>query len=200
MHLCRREGRILYFTLLLLTGLFPASGFGQQIVQRGALGRPGQVLDETQQWSTPLLVASDHDVELYIPDVSNSEWLKRNYSDFIDKGQYVLSMFTFYRTPRACRANQIGWGNGDAAHLEACNDIGYRLRQAVVDTNQRTVTLMMAAMIGQDGEIVPSSIQHQSVTRTWTELDANTQAALKKANGLVAEQMRRYDREVKNVQ
>ena len=200
MHLCRREGRILSFTLLLLTGLFPASGFGQQVVQRGALGRPGQVLDETQQWSTPLLVASDHDVELYIPDVSNSEWLKRNYSDFIDKGQYVLSMFTFYRTPRACRANQIGWGNGDAAHLEACNDIGYRLRQAVVDTNQRTVTLMMAAMIGQDGEIVPSSIQHQSVTRTWTELDANTQAALKKANGLVAEQMRRYDRKVKNVQ
>jgi hypothetical protein len=59
---------------------------------------------------------------------------------------------------------------------------------------------MMAAMIGQDGEIVPSSIQHQSVTRTWTELDANTQAALKKANGLVAEQMRRYDRKVKNVQ
>jgi hypothetical protein len=200
MYLHRRKSFVLFITLFLLIGLFPVSGFGQQIVQRGALGRPGQVLDETQQWSTPLLVASDRDVELYIPDVSSSEWLKRNYSDFIDKGRYVLSMFTFYRTPRACRANQIGWGNGDAAHLDACNDIGYRLRQALVDTNQKTVTLMMAAMISQDGEIVPVSIQRQSVTRTWTELDADTQAALKKATGLVTEQMRIYDRKVKNIQ
>jgi hypothetical protein len=200
MHLCKREGFVLFITLFLLTGLFPVSGFGQQIVQRGALGRPGQVLDETQQWSTPLLVASDRDVEMYIPDVTSSEWLKRNYSDFIDKGQYVLSMFTFYRTPRACRANQIGWGNGDAAHLDACNDIGYRLRQALVDTNQRTVTLIMAAMVSQDGEIVPSSIQHQSIIRTWVDLDANTQAALKKATALVTEQMKIYDRKVKNVQ
>jgi len=27
------------------------------------------------------LVAGDHDVEIYIPDVTNTDWLKRNYSD-----------------------------------------------------------------------------------------------------------------------
>jgi hypothetical protein len=199
MRLYGCRGLILFVALLLLTGLFSTPGFSQQVVQRGALGRPGEVMDETQQWSTPLLVASDHDVELYIPDVTSPEWLKRNYSDFIDKGQYVLSMFTFYITPRACRANQIGWGNGSAAHLDACNNIGYRVREAQVDTNQKTVTLIMAAMIGQDGEIVPESVQSQSVTRAWVNLDATTQEALKKATGLVTEQMKIYDRKMKSV-
>ncbi len=196
----RRRSAILFFVLSLTAGLSTAFGFGQQVVQRGALGKPAQVMDETGQWSVPLLVASDHDVELYIPDLSTAEWLKENYSGYEDKGQYVLSMFTFYITPRACRANQIGWGNSDANHLDACDVTGYRVRQALVDTLQKTVTLQMAAMIGQDGQIEVDSVQQQPLTRTWSELDANTQEALKKANAFVAEQMRAYDRKVQRMQ
>ncbi len=193
MRLCGRKRLIFFIALLLLSGVFSVSGFGQQVVQRGALGRPGQVLDETQQWSTPLLVASDADVELYIPDLTGTEWLKRNYSDYMNKEQYVVSMFTFYKTTKACRKNQIGWGNGDVAHLDACNDIGYRVRQALVDTNQKTVTLIMAAMISQNGEIVPDSVQQDPVTKAWADLDANSREGLKKTNALVAEQMKIYD-------
>jgi hypothetical protein len=138
MQLCKRLSFIAVSASLI--GLFPTTIFGQQIVQRGPLGRPAQVLDETQQWSTPLLVSSDHDVEIYLPDVSSPEWLRRNYTDFENKGQYVLSMFTFYRTTKACRANQIGWGYSDAAHLDACNDISYRLRQIAVDSHQKTAS------------------------------------------------------------
>jgi hypothetical protein len=199
MYFCRRRGLVVFLSAVLLVGLFQASGFGQQVVQRGALGRPSQVMDETQQWTTPLLVSSDHDVEIYIPDVTSTEWLKRNYADFMNTGQYVVSMFTFYRTTKACRANQIGWGNGDYAHLDACNDISYRLRQGRVDTNQKTVTLMMAGMIGQDGQIEPESVQDQPITRTWADLDANTKAALKKTTDLISAQMAVYDRKMKGV-
>jgi hypothetical protein len=199
MDLCGRRALRFFAAFLLLAGFSSALGFGQQVVQRGALGRPGQVMDETQQWSTPLLVAYDNDVEVYIPDLTSPEWLKKNYTGFMDKGQYVVSMFTFYKTPRACRANQIGWGNADAEHLDACSsDIAYRVREATVDTNQKTVTLIMAAMVGQDGQIVPSSMQQQSITRLWTDLDANTQAALKKATAMVTEQMAIYDRRMRN--
>jgi hypothetical protein len=180
-------------------GILAGAGLAQQVVQRGALGRPAEVLDETGQWTVPLLMSSDHDVEIYIPDVTNPDWLKRNYRDFQDKHQYVLTFFTFYRTTRACRANQIGWGYGDQQHLDACNDISYRVRQATVDAHLKTVTLIMAAMVGQDGQIVPSSVERQAISRTWSALDANTQEALQKATGLVTEQMRIYDRKVNGI-
>ena len=186
--------RILMFVLV--CGLVSGAGFAQQVVQRGALGTPAQVLDETGQWTSPLMVASDHDVEIYIPDVSTADWLKQNYEDFEEKHQYVLSFFTFYRNPKACRANQVAWGHSDAEHLNACDDISYRVRQATVDAHLKTVTLIMAAMVGQDGQIVPSSIERQAISRNWADLDANTQAALEKATGAVAEQMRIYNRKV----
>jgi hypothetical protein len=184
---------VILSTVLLLAGLSPTEGLAQQVIQRGALGVPAQVLDETGLWTTPLALSSDHDVEIYIPDVTSPAWISRNYQDFVDKGQYVLSMFTFYKTTKACETSQIGWGYADAAHLNACAEIGYRVRQASVDTTLKTVTLMMATMVDQDGNIVPGSAQRQTVVRRWIDLDPNTQKALDKATEIIAKQMGIYD-------
>lgn len=154
------------------------------------------MLDETGQWTTPLQVAQDSDVEIYIPDISNQEWLKRNYPDFWNKYQYEMTFLTFYRTPRACRANMIGWGYSDAAHLQACEqDIGYRVRRVSVDTHLKTVTLIEAAMVDHNGQIV-GNMEREPVSRNWRDLDANSQEALEKASDLVAKQMKIYDRRI----
>lgn len=146
---------------------------------------------------TPLLVAKDSDVQIYIPDLSNQAWLKRNYPDFWNKYQYEMTFLTFYRTPRACRANMIGWGYSDAAHVDACEkDIGYRIRRVSVDTHLKTVTLIMAAMVDHAGQIVPESVERQPVSRNWTDLDTNSRDALGKATGLVTDQMNIYDRKI----
>jgi hypothetical protein len=178
--------------------LFPALSFGQQVVQRGPFDKPTQVFDQTQQWTVPLLVSSDHDVEIYIPDVTAPAWLSSNYSDFQNRGTYTLSTFTLYKTVKACRANQVSWGMGDEAHLIACNDIGYRVRQITVDPNQKSVQLITAAMVDADGQIVPESVQESSVFRTWDQLDDTTQKAIVKTNELVTRQMRIYDAKVRN--
>jgi hypothetical protein len=178
--------------------LFPALSFGQQVVQRGPFDKPTQVFDQTQQWTVPLLVSSDHDVEIYIPDVTAPAWLSSNYSDFQNRGTYTLSTFTLYKTVKACRANQVSWGMGDEAHLIACNDIGYRVRQITVDPNQKSVQLITAAMVDADGQIVPESVQESSVFRTWDQLDDTTQKAILKTNELVTRQMRIYDAKVRN--
>ncbi|RZU42972.1 hypothetical protein [Edaphobacter modestus] len=182
----------------LLILLFPGMSFGQQVVQRGPFGKPTQVLDETQQWTIPLLVSSDRDVEIYIPDVTTTTWLSRNYSDFQNRGTYTLSTFTLYRTVNACRANQISWGMGDAAHLDACNDIGYRVRQIRIDPNQKSAQILMAAMVDQDGQIDPESVQEPSTFRTWDQLGATTQNAILKTNEIVTRQMRIYDAKIHN--
>jgi hypothetical protein len=191
--------------LPLLTAAFsvllwlPVTAGAQQVVQRGAFGTPTGILDETGQWTTPLLLVHDKDVEIYIPDVSSRDWLKMNYPEYWDKYQYELTFLTFYRTPRACRANMIGWGNSDAAHLNACeNDIGYRIRRATVDTHLKTVTLVMAAMVDHSGQIVPSTEEDGPISRNWADLDSNTQQALEKASGLVDEQMKSYNRRLNN--
>lgn len=179
--------------------LWSAVGLSQQVVQRGPFGKPVQVLDETQQWTTPLLVSSDYDVELYIPDVTSTDWLSRNYSDFINRGTYTLSLFTLYKTAKACRANQISWGMGDAAHLNACNDIGYRVRQILIDPNQKSVQLLAAAMVSQNGQVDANSIKEPTVFRTWDQLDPTTQKAIVKTNELVTRQMRIYDAKIQSV-
>ena len=165
----------------------------QQVVQRGTFGHPGAILDETDQWTTPLTLAEDHDVILFMPDTSSPQWLQRNYNAWLNKGTYTLTLLTFYRTPAACRANQIAWGLGDAAHLNACLDTGYRIRRALIDPTSKSVTLQTAAMVDQTGNILPATIQDDPVFRTWDQLDGNTQAALKKANDLIGYQMKIYD-------
>lgn len=198
MALCKpRSGQILR-TASLIFLLLPATGICQQIIQRGPFGKPSQVLDETQQWTIPLLVASAHGLEIYIPDVTSTAWLSRNYSDFINRGTYTLSTFTLYKTVEACRANQIRWGMGDAQHLDACNDIKYRARQIVVDPNQKSVQLLSAAMVDEDGQIVPESAQEPATFRTWDQLDAAAQQAILRTNELVTRQMRVYDAKVHN--
>jgi hypothetical protein len=108
-------------------------------------------------------------------------------------------MFTFYKTQAACRANLIAWGFGDGKSLEACNWISYRVRRATIDPQQKSVTLIMAGMIDQSGNLDPDSIQDRSISRPWNRLDSNTQTALKKANDLVTEQMKIYDRRIHNM-
>jgi hypothetical protein len=195
MKLRIRAGALLPAALVFL--FLPSICAAQQVVQRGALGSPAEMLDETGEWTTPLLVAQDSDVEIYIPDVSNQVWLKQNYPDFWNKYQYEITFLTFYRTPRACRANMIGWGNSDAAHLNACEtDIGYRVRRVSVDTHLKTVRLRMAAMVDHSGQIVPATVERQPISRNWANLDANSQEALRKASDLVAQQMKSYDHRI----
>lgn len=194
-----RRGGLASYAMSVLLCSAGAVGWSQQVVVRGAFGTPAQVLDETGQWTTPLEVASDHDVAIYIADLSSPDWLRANYDPFEGRGQYVLTMLTFYKTPKACRANQIAWGYGDAAHLDACVAIGYRLRQATVDVNLKTVTLIQAEMVGQDGTVVDGCVERQPLTRRWAELDGNTQTALDAATKLVTKQMDAYDRRLRSL-
>ncbi len=196
--LCFRSSNVLKPLIAVLLLMVPVSLACQEIVERGSFGKPTQVLDETGEWTTPLLLVSDKDVQIYMPDISSPEWLKRNYSDYENRGFYTLAMFTFYKTPEAGRTNQTNWGLGDYQHLNDCAILGYRVRRAIVNPNEKSVTLLMAAMVDAKGAIQPSSVQTEKVYRFWNQLDENTNVALIKANAIIAEQMRIYDRKVQD--
>ncbi len=186
-------------TGLALVGGLACQGRAQQVLQRGALGAPASVLDEARQWTAAIPVAASPQEDVFISDVSTTPWLARNYDDFAGRGVYSVTTFTQYKRPSACRRDLIRWGNGDTAHLNACVDIGYRLRQLRVDLTQKTVTLLFSSMLDQEGNLLQDQTPAQTGTRLWTEMDPFAQEMIGRMNKLVAENMRLYSRKMNSL-
>jgi hypothetical protein len=169
----------------------PASP-SQQIVQVGALNVPSSVITDSGQWSTLLPILSTPDVDLFIEDPSNDDWLAHNAASFIERGQYTVILVSFYKTLHACRADQIHAGFSDSAHIDACNNYRYAVHRVAVDNPQSAVTLLFSAMVFSGGTLEADSIRRETHTRGITELDSNAQKALADTTKLVAKESRTY--------
>lgn len=185
-------------SVVMVAALLCGAARSQQVVERGVAGRPGQLVDETGGWSAPVRVASDQDIAIYIPDVTNPSWLALNYPEFRDRGNYKLSLYVSYKTPAACRAFLIAWGQGDGEHLKECISIGYRVFHTVMHPQDKSVTALNAAMIDSNGSIQQSSVQTDKVFRFWSQLEPTTQQAVEKANHLAVEQLKIYEHRIQN--
>lgn len=164
----------------------------QQIIQVGALNVPSQVFTDSGQWSTLLPILSTPDVDLFIEDPSNDDWLAHNAASFLDRGQYTVILVSYYKTVRACRADQIHAGLSDAEHMDACNNYRYAVRRIAVDNPQSAVTLLFSAMVFSGGTLDAASIHRETRTRGITELGSDAQKALADTTKLVAKESRAY--------
>jgi hypothetical protein len=164
----------------------------QQVIQTGALNAPTDVLTQDNQWSALISVLSNSDQDLYIEDPSTNAWLARNAQAFVDRGQYTITLVSFYKTVHACRADQIRAGFSDAAHVDACNNYRYRIRQIAVDAPQNTVTLLFSAMVFTGGTLDSTSIVRESRTRGFSGLDADSQKAVSDTTKLAGQQSDNY--------
>jgi hypothetical protein len=164
----------------------------QQVIQTGALNAPTDVLTQDNQWSALISVLSNSDQDLYIEDPSTNAWLARNAQTFVDRGQYTITLVSFYKTVHACRADQIRAGFSDAAHVDACNNYRYRIRQIAVDAPQNTVTLLFSAMVFTGGTLDSTSIVRESRTRGFSGLDADSQKAVSDTTKLAGQQSDNY--------
>lgn len=191
-------------SLALALAIFPAHAQQptppQQIIQVGALNAPTQVFTQSGQWSTLLPILSNSDRDAFIEDPSNDAWLSHNAQSFLDRGQYTITLVSFYKTRRACREDQIRAGFSDAAHVNACESYRYRVSRIAVDSPQNSVTLLFSAMVFTGGTLDSSSVHRESNTRGFTELSADAQKALSDATKLVAKQSHIYAARQQNAQ
>jgi hypothetical protein len=171
----------------------------QQVIQTGALNVPTDVLTQDRQWSSLLPILSNPGLDLLIEDPSSDAWLARDAENFIDRGQYTITLVSFYKTRRPCREDQIRAGFSDAAHINACDTYRYRIRQIAVDTQQHTLSLLFSAMVFSGGTLDPTSIHRETRTRSSTDLDADAQKALADTTKLVATQSHIYDARQRNI-
>ena len=184
-------------SLALALAILPAraqqpAAASQQVIQVGALNIPTDVLTRDDQWSALISVLSNSDEDVYIEDPSTNAWLARNAEGFVDRGQYTITLVTFYKTVHACRADQIRAGFSDAAHVDACNDYRYRIREVAVDSPQNTLTMLFSAMVFTGGTLDSSSIVHESRTRGLNGLDADSQKAISDTLKIVGQQSHSY--------
>lgn len=164
----------------------------RQIVQAGALNVPAAVLTPDGQWSSLIPILSTSDRDVFIEDPSNDAWLAHNAESFLDRGQYTITLVSFYKTRRPCREDQVRAGLSDPGHVSACDSYRYRVSQIAVDAPQNNVTLRFSAMVFTGGALDSSSIYRESRTRGFSELSADAQKALSEATKLVAKQSRIY--------
>lgn len=183
---------LLLFALALLCPSPRAQQPSQQVIQAGALNAPAAVLTPEGQWSNLIPILSTSGEDFFIEDPSPDAWLSRNAQGFLDRGQYTITLVSFYKTMHACRGDQVRAGFSDAGHLNACNNYRYRIRQIAIDSPQNTLTMLFSAMVFTNGTLDQSSVQRETRTRGFNGLDPDSQKALSDTTKLVAQQSRSY--------
>ncbi|HTV09115.1 MAG TPA: hypothetical protein VMD97_08755 [Candidatus Aquilonibacter sp.] len=164
----------------------------QQILQTGALAAPAAVLTPGNQWSNLISVLSTSDLDVFIEDPSSDAWLARNATSFLDRGQYTITVVSFYKTPHPCHEDQIRAGFSDAAHMQACDNDRYAVRRISVDAPQNTVTVLSSALVSTTGTLDPATARTETRSRSFADLGPDAQKALSAATKLVATQVHAY--------
>ncbi len=184
-------------TLLTLTlALLSTQAYPQQppqpILQTGALNAPTAVLTQNNQWSNLLPILSTSDVDLFIEDPSADAWLARNAQAFLDRGQYTLTLVSFYKSPHPCHEDQVRAGFSDAAHVQACDTDRYAVRTISVDAPQNSVTLLYSTLVSTNGTVDVSTLHRETRTRGFAQLGPDAQKAISEATKLVGAQVHSY--------
>jgi len=102
-------------------------------------------MDEGDHCSKPILIYSDDDQEVFIPDVTDPGWLEWFAGDFRRTGAYSVFLYSYFLNDHWCLKYvppAPGATKSDLA--KACATIHYRRTRVTVDTHKKTVT------IGQD--------------------------------------------------
>jgi hypothetical protein len=90
--------------LLCLFGATPLSASAEPLVITGPFGVPIQVQDEFGNWSIPIKVYSDRDVEMFVPDITSIGWKSWHAERFRQEGVYVVQMLIFHKNSNYCMA------------------------------------------------------------------------------------------------
>lgn len=185
-----RRSTFLALTLILTTAAHAQQP--QQILQTGALNAPAAVLTQNNQWSSLISILSTSDLDLFVEDPSTDTWLARNAQAFLDRGQFTITLVSFYKSPHPCHEDQIRAGFSDAAHIAACDTDRYAVRTIAVDAPQNSITLLYSALVSTTGTVDAVTVHRETRTRGFAQLGPDAQKAISEATKLVATQVHSY--------
>jgi hypothetical protein len=152
--------------------------------------------EEGDRWNIPILAWSDVDTEIYISEEITLSGIFWDGPKFKAEGKFPTYIYTHYRTDRDCQVHRIPRGHEhDQQWLDACAELRYARRLVLVDTKQRTLTVLHCDLMLSDGRSHPDMVDSNRVA---IPMDGNVnpplaRAAEKAAQMLTAELRRHPD-------
>jgi hypothetical protein len=163
---------------------------GPEFVKSGPFGRPILVMDDYGNWSIPISIYKDSEVETFVPDITRAGWVQWNVEQFRKTGTFSTRLYAFFKNDHVCRRVFIPAGHkSDPKYLEACANIRYRLSFITINTREKTVASLQAFFIMKDGSQQPLP---GSPAMPIARLDARPRADLNRVSAIVEREMSEY--------
>lgn len=80
---------------------------GADSIIAGPFGEPRMVMSEGGEWSYPIKVFADADVEILIPDITAPGWMPWHVAEFGENGTYVTYLYIYHRKSRATERETV---------------------------------------------------------------------------------------------
>lgn len=174
-----------------LFALTSVDGFSQALMILGSGGRPAMVRDEAGNWSTPIRVYADPDMEMFIPDITSAAWNSWHVAQFRQTGVYFVSLYSYYKNEHACKREMIPAGHSaDPDWLEACAELHYRVQVLVVDTRKKSITITQTTLMNSDAMYHPEYFFPKEVTVSMAAARSSLAKAVANISAIVIRESR----------
>jgi hypothetical protein len=145
------------------------------------------VMDGTGDYSIPIKVYSDSDVEVFIPDITAPAWISWSKDEFKAKGTYHTYFYAHFKNDRMCRRSY----KNNPKYFAFCSVLRYERKLILVDTRNKTVTFFETILMERDARYNPNNQTREHVVGSFTALDKPTYQAIKRTTAIIAEEVRK---------
>ncbi len=116
------------------------AGAAERAILLGPFGEPKLVADQFENFQYPIKVYSDAEIDVFIPDVTNSGWIDWFGKPFSEKGLYEVCLYTHFKKSSFCERE---FAKGNPALVITCSNLYYQRRQIRVDTRNKTAMVLI---------------------------------------------------------
>lgn len=193
----RRWGWGTFFVVILTAGFWLLAGtvsaFSQELLKLAPFGRPIAVMDDGDNWSIPISLYSDPDVEIFVPDITTEGWISWHVKQFRETGKYGVFVYAFYKNDELCRRERIpAEHKTDPKWLEGCSALRYQRKLVEVDTRKDTVRVYSALAMQKDAIANPMNLKVFNEVFPLAKLDYSQRQAYQRLSAIVTREMNAY--------
>jgi hypothetical protein len=175
--------------ILPLFAFFPATSVSGPLVIAGSGGVPTQVQDRSGNWSTPIKVYSDNDVDIFIPDITSARGNRQDEDLFSLEGIYRTQLTFFYKTDKICLDQLTPSEKRNVAYQQACREMRYEADAIMVDTKTTMVQLTTQIRTGADAQIHPEYVLSPKFSSPLAALSAPMAKAISATSEILSQRV-----------
>jgi hypothetical protein len=178
--------------VLAAVALLPPA-FSQELLKLAPFGRPIAVMDDGDNWSIPISLYSDSDVELFVPDITTEGWISWHVKQFRETGKYGVYVYAFYKNDQLCRRERIpAEHKTDPKWLQSCSALRYQRKLVEVDTRKNTVRVYSVLVMQKDAVANPMNQKVFNEVFPLAKLDYSQRQAYQRLSAIVTREMNEY--------